>query len=172
MNARSPWLSGSLALSVFLAGCSDDGGGKTSGAVSQKIDACTIVTQQDATALFGQTASSEPPILTGDLILGQCHWTWDTDTENQLLQFYVYNGPEAYATPSDSEPFAIGEKGNIRVVPGDGSQGLIDVEWIQAGNAVALGYAAIGSSYVPITQAKIDAVKALAQAASSKLAAK
>jgi hypothetical protein len=172
MNARSPWFYGLLALSVFSAGCSDDDAKQSGGAVSQKIDACTIVTQQDATTLFGQMASSEPPDITGGLILGQCHWTWDTDTENQLLQFYVWEGPEGYSTPSDSQPFAIGEKGNVRVVPGGGSQGLIDTMWIQDANTVSLGYSAIGSSYVPLTQAKIDAVKALALSASSKLAAK
>jgi hypothetical protein len=126
---------------------------------------------RDAAALFGQMASSEPPDMTGGRILGQCHWTWDTTNENQLLQFYVWDGPEGYSTPSDSEPFAIGEKGNVRVVPG-GGQGLIDVMWVQTARTVALSYSAIGSSYVPIAQAKVDAVKALAQAASGKLAAK
>jgi hypothetical protein len=162
---------GSALASLFLAGCGGDDSKGSSGAVSQNVDACTIVTQQDATTLFGQMASSEPPDVTGGRILGQCHWTWDTASENQLLQFYVWDGPEAYSTPSDSEPFAIGEKGNVRVVPG-GGQGLIDVTWVQTARTVVLSYSAIGSSYVPIPQAKVDAVKALAQAASGKLAAK
>lgn len=156
---------------VVLAGCSDDDAKSSGGAVSEKVDACTIVTQQDAATLFGQPASTEPPDVTGGRILGQCHWTWDTETENQLLQFYVWTGPEGYSTPSDSEPFAIGEKGNVRVVPGAG-QGLIDISWIQAGNTILLGYSAIGSSNVPIGQAKVDAVKALALTAAQRLAAK
>jgi hypothetical protein len=171
MKASPAWLFGSLLAGVVLSGCGSGDSKSSGGAVSQNVDACKIVTQQDAAALFGQMASSEPPDMTGGRILGQCHWTWDTTNENQLLQFYVWDRPEGYSTPSDSEPFAIGEKGNVRVVPG-GGQGLIDVMWVQTTRTVALSYSPIGSSYVPIAQAKVDAVKALAQAASGKLAAK
>lgn len=172
MSNRSSWLVGSVLANVFLAGCGGDDSNTSGGAVSQKVDACTIVTQQDATNLFGVTASPEPADVTGDLLLGQCHWTWDTGTENQLLQFYIWDPPEGYSTPSDSEPFAIGEKGNLRVVPGGPGQGFIDVMWVQAANTIVLGYSAIGSSNTPITQAKIDAVKALALATSAKLPSK
>ena len=171
MRTSNVWLGLALGSSILTAGCGSDDSQSSGGAVTGTIDACKIVTQAEATALFGQPAVSEPPDTTGGRIVAQCHWTWDTETENQLLQFYVWEGTVGYSTPSDSEPFAIGEKGNIRVVPG-GGQGLIDVMWVQADKTVTLGYSAIGSNYVPIPQAKVDAVKALALATSNELASK
>jgi hypothetical protein len=168
MNERTLRLFGSLLLSVIGAGCGSEDSKTSGGAVSQKIDGCAIVTQQDATALFGQNAVPESPE-SSPRILGQCHWTWDTETENQLLQFYIWESPQGYSTPSDAQPFTIGEKGNIRVVPGGPGQGLIDVIWVQAGNTIVLDYSAIGSSNTPIGQAKVDAVKALALATSGRL---
>jgi hypothetical protein len=58
MNASLPWLVGLMA-TLALTDCSGDDSKSSGGAVAQQVDACKIVTQRDATALFGQTAVSD-----------------------------------------------------------------------------------------------------------------
>lgn len=172
MSNKSLCLLAAVVASFSMLGCSSDDGKSNEGLTgSQQIDACAIVTEEDGSQLFGKPAVSEPPDATGGIVLAQCHWSAGPVDDAQLLQFYVWEGTEPYSTPSDSEPLAVGEKGNIRVVQGV-SLSLVDIQWIQnSETTVSLGYQGLGAS-TPVTQTQIDMLKSLAQSASSELAAK
>ena len=101
-------------------------------------DACAIVTQQDASNLFGQPAVPDTG-QTGVTMVAQCLWTWDTDTSNQLLQFHIWD-PRGYDMPEDAEPLAIGDGGYIRKHPVSG----VDIAWLQNGQLISLAYSTIG----------------------------
>ncbi len=153
--------------SLALAGCGDDssGGGSGGSGGNGSIDACSIVTQQDATTLFGveATLSTEPVPQQG--LLGHCLWEWENaDADSHLLQFYIWDGEGYYSEPADSQPFAIGEKGYVRVHDVAG----VDIQWLQNGLAPMLSYFTYGSS-VPKASSKAEEVKALAKKASAAL---
>jgi len=150
---------------------SPTGGGQASPAQSAPAEspaaqkACDIVTQQDATALFGQTASpQEGQLVVDPNLIGECLWTWDTATSNQLLQFRIWNGPQYYGAPSDSQPLDIGEKGYIRVHPLAG----VDIEWVQNGKTISLSYSTIGSD-IPNATTKVEELKTLARKVEKQL---
>lgn len=153
------------ALALVGCGSDDSSGGGTGGgggSTPQTIDACTIVTQGEATTLFGEDATKEPPEPVTDAnLLGQCTWTWDTQTDNQLLQLFVWTDT-AYSKPSDAETYDIGDEGYVRLVGG------VEVGWIQSDKSVTLSYSTVGSA-VPDPETKAEAVKTLAQTASGKL---
>lgn len=131
---------------------------------STGVDACSIVTQDDASALFGEAASPQAgtPVI-GGTMLGQCLWTWDTETSNQLLQFSIWVAA-AYAPPDDAEPFDLGEKGYVRTHPLAG----VDVTWLQGGRMISLAYSTIGPDAPPATS-KVEEVEALARQVSARL---
>lgn len=136
-----------------------DAASRSSNDDAAKQDACKLVTQQDASALFGQPASAEE----GDLALdanmtGECLWTYDTDTGNQLIQFRIWNGPQYYGELPDSQPFDIGEKGFVRTNEFTG----VDIEWIQDGMTYTLSYSTTGTG-VPKAPTKVEQVKSLAK---------
>ncbi len=168
MSSKASW---SLALlvgasSALVACGGDSGGGDKSGTggSGSKIDACAIVTQDDAAAIFGNPASPDTgtPVLDANLI-GECLWTWDDPLDNQLIQFRVWNGTQYYSAPADSTPYAIGDGGYVRLVAG------VDVDWIQSSLTVNLSYSTVGSGIPEATTKEAD-VKALAQKASTALA--
>ncbi len=132
---------------------------------SKQVDACSIVTQQDATALFGQPASPQQGAATLDPnMIGECLWTWDTEGANQLLQFRIWNGARYYGASPGTEPFEIGEKGYIRAHPMAG----VDIEWVQKDKTISLSYSTIGKG-VPKATSKIEELKTLARRISSQL---
>ncbi len=141
--------------------------GAASDAVTGAIDGCAVVTQDDATALFGKPAVRQegqgfrPPMM-----LAECMWTWDTETANQLLQFRVWDTEQGYSRPEDeyTQTFAIGDRGHVRVHPLAG----VDVEWTQGNRTIGLSYSKVGAE-VPEAATKTDAVKALALSAAAKL---
>ncbi len=131
-----------------------------------KVDACRIVTQEDATALFGNPASPDTgtPVLDPNM-LGECLWTWDSESSNQLLQFRVWNGTMYYGeAPDDAQPMDLGEQAYVRTHPIAG----VDVAWVQGGKTVTLSYSKVGPD-VPDPRTKSEAVQQLARKAAAQL---
>ena len=126
------------------------------------VDGCAIVTQADATALFGQPASPDSGHGAVTMIT-QCLWTWDTDTSNQLLQFHIWD-PLGYDMPEDAEALDIGEGGYIRAHPVGG----VDVAWLQGGQLISLAYSTIGPD-APRATERAEQVVALARQVSERL---
>lgn len=152
-----------LAVSAACGGGDDDGGGDSAG-----IDACAIITQEDATGLFGQPARPDHGALVTDpALLGQCLWTWEApDASSDLLAIYIWNDPQGlyYIEDDRAQPYDIGEEGFIVV---DDSTG-IDVGWRQDDKAIYLDFFTIGPM-VPVATTRVDAVKAIAQLAETRL---
>lgn len=176
---------GLVALALLGAGCGgDDGeggsaqdGGANSGAQAGasasskgKLDACKIVGEQDATALFGQPAKRDADELVVDpALLGQCQWTYEKEDEigsvaSQSLQFYVWDGAEYHSVPPDAEPLEVGEDGYVKASEALG----VDTGWVQDGRAIALSYFSIGTG-MPSNASKVSAMKALALEISARL---
>lgn len=131
------------------------------------LDACQVVTQADASSIFGETATEDQgtPISDPNL-LGECLWTWDTETANQLIQFRIWNGEQYFGEmEADSQPLDIGDKGKIRVNEIAG----IDIEWVQDGKTVSLSYSNIGPG-LPDASTKVNDITTLAKKASAELA--
>lgn len=156
------------ALALGVGACGGEGGneGGSGGSGGGSFDACAVVTQADADALFENAASKETGTpITDPNLLGECLWGWqDASANSELLQFRVWNGAEYYGTPpADSQAYAIGDKGYVRV---DSIAG-IDIAWVQGSRTVNLSFSKVGTPPDPAT--KLDGVKALAQKASGAL---
>ena len=140
----------------------EPGGG--AGAAAE-IDACGIVTQSDASALFGRAAvKDEGSAVLDPGMIGECLWGWDTETSAGLLQFRVWNSPQYYSAPADSQPFDIGEQAYIRVHEIAG----VDIEWVQDGKTIDLSYFTTGPD-APPADAKTEEVKNLARKVAAEL---
>jgi hypothetical protein len=126
---------------------------------SAEADACKIVTQEDATKLFGKPAVAEEgsPVFDTKMV-GECLWTWDTETGNQLLQFRIWDGEMYYSDSPNSQPIDIGEKGNIVMNEFLG----VDITWLQDGKTYTLSYSTTGSG-VPEATDNAEEVKILAK---------
>jgi len=150
-------------LGLFLAGCGGDsggGGGGGSGGGAQKIDACKLLTQDDATQLFGQTAAQDSGAqITDPHLLGECLWRWEDATtyDSQTIQFRLWDGENYYSEPTSAEPFAIGDKGYV----GTDAFDSVDIGWLQGTVAVDLTYTTGGPTIYKATTKK-DETKALA----------
>jgi hypothetical protein len=138
------------------------GGGGEKAAASQAAGACELVSESDASALFGQPASldSGPGAVT---MIDQCLWTWDTDTSSQLLQFHIWD-PRAYSPPEDSTPLDLGEGGYIRSHPVAG----VDIGWIQGGRMISLAYSTVGPD-APAAPSRAEQLTALARQVADRL---
>lgn len=165
---------GLLMIALFfvaaVSGCGEEKGGNAGGGAEQpsaqanrsaddNIDACKVVTQEDATKLFGKPASPQEgtPVLDPSL-MSECLWTWDTEMSNQLLQFYIWNGEQYYGETPGAQSINLGDKGFIRVNEFAG----VDIEWIQDGKTISLSYSTIGTE-VPDATTKAEEVKSLAR---------
>jgi hypothetical protein len=126
------------------------------------MDACAIVTQADASELFGQPASPDVGH-SGVSMIAQCLWTWDTDTSNHLLQFHIWD-PLGYDMPDDAEPLDLGEKGFIRKDP----MGGVDIEWLQNNQLISLSYSTIGPD-APEAMDRVEQMIALARQVEDRL---
>lgn len=171
LRFRSIVFASSLCLAT--AGCGGSGNApapatSTPAATSDAgTDACAVVTQEDATALFGQPAKRQDGTgLKVPIMVGECLWTWDGETANQLLQFRIWSTEKAYSDPTDggAERLTLGDKGYMRAHPLAG----VDIQWVQGGRTVSLAYSTVGSA-IPSPLTKVDAMKALAKKASGKL---
>lgn len=163
-----------VAASVMLAmtaGACGGGGGEVSqnqpeadveeAAGPAGTEACRLVSQEDASALFGQPASADSGPSTPGMH-GQCLWTWDTDTSNQLLQFHIWDRI-AYDAPEDSEPLDLGEEGYVRAHPMAG----VDIAWIDGNRMLSLSYSTVGPD-APEAASKVEEMKALARQVASR----
>jgi len=166
---------------VLAVGCGDDagaganadasaGGGSGTGSPSGEIDACAIVTQQDASMLFGEPAVRDQGADVVDrALIGACLWTYEQADEigsvsSQLLQFYVWGSPDYHSAPPSSEPFAVGQDGYLAASDAVG----VDIGWIQDGNSLLLSYFSIGDD-MPTHASRIEPMKALALEVSGRL---
>lgn len=172
MKAISFGTSLTCAIALLLAGCGGDAPPSDSDAgdapaKAMAFDACAVVTQGDATALFGEEAvHQEGQGFQPSMMLGECMWTWDTDTANQLLQFRVWDTEQGYSRPEDefTQTFAIGDRGHVRMHPLAG----VDVEWVQDNRTVGLSYSKVGGE-LPDAATKADALKSLASRVAGQL---
>lgn len=168
MSQRHSWhFVVALALCSLSTGCGGDDGGGGGGGGAASIDACAIVTQADATALFGAEAgtfTSSGPATPIPGMRGECLWDYDyPDYSSQLLQFRVWD-KEYYSEPTGAEAFSIGEQGYVAKGPFES----VDVGWVQGEIAGDLSYSTTGPS-APDASLKKEQVKALATAAAGKL---
>ena len=132
------------------------------------VDACRLVTEDEASSLFGKPASRGKGTLVVDpAMIGECLWEYDTPTANQLLQVRVWSSARYYSAPRDewTTPFDLGEKGYLRVHPGAG----VDAVWVQGGRSVEVSYSTVGSAGDPQAVDRVEAVKALARRAAGRL---
>ena len=124
----------------------------------EKIDACALLAQADAEAIFGGAATPDQGApVTDPNYLGECLWSHDTMTTGSLLALYVWKGAQYYNPPPPAQPFAIGEMG---AVAADDSAG-VDIEWVQDGRTYVLSYFTTGPG-APAETAAAEQVKALA----------
>lgn len=147
-------------------GLAGGGGGASS---ATKLDACRIVTEQDASALFGDPATrDEGPAVVDPALLGRCLWTYEVEDEvgsttSQLLQLYVWDGA-AHSVPPGSEPLDVGEDGYV-----DASEAIgVDIGWVQDDRAILLSYFSIGDD-MPANLSRVEPMKTLAQEVSDRL---
>jgi hypothetical protein len=157
----------------IMAGCGGGGGTAKGGEgeapaakadAAGPVDACSLVTQADAEELFGRPAVREKgtPSFSG-MLLGDCLWTWDTESSNQLLQLHVWKDRKL-TPPADAQPLDLGEGGSARVHPVAG----VDIEWRQDGKVLTLSYSTLGPD-APKAPDKADAVRGLARKAAGRL---
>ena len=128
--------------------------------------ACALLTQTDATALFGKPAAPhEGGAQTPDAKLTACGWRYAyPDNSSQLLQLVVYDSDIAYSQDPASTPFAIGDKGNVMVSKLSG----VDVFWVQKGKTYSLSYSTVGP-LAPEQTTKAEEVKTLAKTIAARL---
>jgi hypothetical protein len=126
------------------------------------IDACAIVTAEDAATVFGQPAS--PDTGQGSVtMIAQCLWTWDTETSNQLLQFHIWD-PRGYDMPEGAVPLDLGEGGYVLDHPLLG----VDIAWLQGGHHITLAYSTVGPD-APKTGERVEQMVALARQVAERL---
>ena len=128
---------------------------------------CALLTQADATALFGKPAAPQQDgAQTPDAKLTACGWRYAyPDNSSHLLQLVVYDSDIAYSQDPAATPFAIGDKGHVLVNDLSG----VDVMWVQKGKTYSLSYSTVGPSAVPDDTTKAEQVKALAKTIAARL---
>jgi hypothetical protein len=150
-----------IATVAGMAGCGGDSGSSGSGGSGggSSFDACSIVTEADATAMFGNPAAKETGTTVADPhMLGECLWGFDDGSVSHLMEFRAWDSDAYYDAPADSQAFAIGDGGYTRTNPIAG----VDIGWLQGGWTVSLSYGTAGAT-APDPTAKLDDMKALAQ---------
>lgn len=139
--------------------------GKTASS-SASVDACQLLTKADATALFGQSASSQEPEMAPlpDQI-GVCQWGWVGAEQTQQVSFKIMTSPEDHYTKIDNaQPLQLGDKSQLVI---DETTLSMDVDWVQAGKFFDLNYTA--SPYQNFDKSKAEPLKSLAQEISGRL---
>jgi hypothetical protein len=174
-------LTAAFLLLFVVAGC---GGGhaadganasaaSSGGHADGSANACSLLTKADATSLFGEPAVSRPA---DDLVPGQagrCIWHWDnpdsTVAENKSVQLTVWNGPQYYNPPGDSQSFAIGDRGYVQA---HGQFKSVTIGWVQHGMTYSLVYdhndIKIASGAVNTAPDSIDSLEKLAKTISGR----
>lgn len=153
----------SCLLIPWLAAC----GGDDAGGSPDEIEPCAIVTQADATELFGAVAERDQGTLVSDPdYLGDCVWTYEPPglLGSQNVALNLWQGEAYYSPRAEAVPFQIGDGGSIYQSQSTG----IDIDWLQGGKTAMLSYFNVGAG-VPDALTKLDEVKALALKASNRL---
>jgi hypothetical protein len=162
---RSIWLA--VAAGLLLTACNaaeEPAAPAAAGPVEEEaaIDACAIVTAEDAAAVFGQPASPDTGH-SGVSMIAQCLWTWDTESSNQLLQFHIWD-PRGYDMPENAEPLDLGEGGYVLNHPLLG----VDIAWLQGGHHISLSYSTVGPD-APKAGERVEQMLALARQVADRL---
>lgn len=181
MKDRRGWLcllgaaAAALVLVFAVAACggeekkSDSGQPAPAAGGTAVSDACKIITQEDASALFGKPAvRQEGQMMLDQMMVSECIWTWDTDTQNQLLQFSIWNGEQYFDTSlTGAQPLDLGDRGLIRI------NGSVAIQWVQNGKTIDLDYSTIdfssGAREIPKASTKVEEVKRLAKKVEGEL---
>ena len=160
-----------VASALCVSGCggsdssSGSGGSGGGGGAGSSFDARSIVTADDATAIFGNTAAKETGTANTDPnFLGECLWGFDNGDYSQLMEFRGFDGQSYYSAPTDSDPVSIGDQGYVRVNAIAG----VEVAWLQGNWAISLSYGTAGTT-APDPAGKVDEMKALAQKAAQAI---
>jgi hypothetical protein len=160
-----------LLLSSALVGCGGDAGTDGGGSHSSDFDACAIVTEADATALFGQPAKPDEGNLVVDpAFLGQCNWTYEETDQStgavysQSLFFHAWDSPDYNAPLPDADPLDVGSDGWAKVSEAAG----VSIGWVQDDRSFSLGYFSIGPT-MPTNASQLEPMKALAGEVSGRL---
>jgi hypothetical protein len=166
MTPRHP----ALLFVLLLGGCSGRDDSDSTGAANgnqTELDPCVLVTEADASALFGEPAvpNQDAVTVTDPAFIGDCSWTFEPKGQlgSQLLAFYLWDGEDYYAPAPGDAAFEIGDEGSVAM---SGAAG-VDVSWRQYGVTAILSYFTVGAG-VPDHLAKVDEVKALALEVSSR----
>ena len=171
-------LIGAVVLMLALASCGDSStdtsaaGADTSAAAgnatgsSSSLDACTLLTKADATALFGQPASSqEPEIAALPDQIGVCQWGWVGAEQTQQVSLKIMTSPrDHYSEMDGAQPLNLGDKSQLVI---DETMESIDIDWVQNGKFFDLHYTA--SPYQAFDKSKANLLKSLAQKVSGQL---
>lgn len=137
-------------------------GGETMEAAGALPEACGLVTQADASDLFGHSAVADDGP-SAPTMIDQCLWTWDTETSNQLLQFHIWKD-FPLDQPADAQTLGLGDGGYIRVHPMAG----VDITWRQGGRVFSIAYSTIGPD-APKAPEREEQVRSLAERVSKTL---
>ncbi len=147
--------------------------GNSSSSSSANTQACSLVTQDQATTLFGHPAQTKAPAGAG-ISASQCLWGADTNPGTMgdtiyLLQVHVYDGEQFYGEKvySGAEHLdGIGDKAFV------GKLGnMVTVQFVKNGKTVSIAYSAnsIGDgAKVDPTSQKAEVI-ALAKTAAGRM---
>lgn len=182
-RSASPWV-GAITL-MALVGCgghdakasaagndSSAAGGNTASASakttgsSASVDACQLLTKADATALFGQPASSQEPEMAPlpDQI-GVCQWGWVGAEQTQQVSLKIMTSPgDHYFAIDNAQPLHLGDKGQLVI---DETTLSMDIDWVQSDKFFDLHYTA--SPYQAFDRSKADPLESLAHEISGRL---
>ena len=182
-SSAFPWV-GTVVL-VALVGCGGHGtnasaaegdssvaGGNIAGAAgnttenSGSVDACQLLTKDDATAFFGQPASSQVPEMAPlpDQI-GVCQWGWVGAEQAQQVALKVMTSPgNHYFEIDGAQALQLGDKGQLVI---DETTLSMDVDWVQNGKFFDLHYFA--SPFDAFDKGKAGPLESLAREISGRL---
>lgn len=167
-----------LLIVAALAGCGGNGTAsngenvpaqsaeKGAAGENQKIDGCSLVTQQDASKIMGKEAEKDESgnVVVDPAMLGECLWSYEYQLGSELIQFRVWGSDAYYSQTPGSQSLDIGDKGSIAVSKAVG----VDIEWVQGGKSYTLSYFTTGPD-APDATAKVEEMKALAKKVSGQL---
>jgi hypothetical protein len=141
---------------------------------SSNAAACSLVTQADATKLFGhpaQQSQSDNP----SSAASSCIWKADTNPDpnaindiGYLLQVRVYNGEQYYGEKYTTKPTHLNGIGDQAFTNVQGP--ILQVEFTKHGQTVTMAYSieAIEANPKPKPEDQQDAVVAMARTAASR----
>jgi hypothetical protein len=179
------WCIRTVALVIACAGCER---ADTTHAVQSDLDPCTLVTQNDASAIFGEPASRRPSEKTSGR--GDCTWgirdhsLWSLGVEIGDLQHrpplilvsptkITYEGPiDPAALNTPPNPYTIDDVTigvNTGVIEADNSH--VQIYWGHGGRFVVRLWLWLGGAKAPTARSKIESLKRLAEKVDAELEA-